>query len=122
MTGNHTTNCIVRVIIISVSDKIQWKSMSCRYRFLRLLCCLSGVNSYAFLDGCKSVCGEYGSLWPRPTKMTDIGSKLAIFNIEDLAPKYDTSHLLSDKVTLTYFCSILLFTKINCMYLRIRPG
>ena len=60
---------------------------------------LSGINTYAFLDGCKSVCGEYGSLWPRPTKMSDIGSKLAIFNIEDLAPQYDTSHLLSDKVT-----------------------
>ena len=55
--------------------------------------------SYTFLDGCKSVCGKYGSLWPRPTRETDIGSRLAVFHIDDLAVKFDTSHLISIEVT-----------------------
>ena len=60
---------------------------------------LSLQMSYTFLDGCKSVCGKYGSLWPRPTQETDIGSRLAVFHIDDLAVKFDTSHLVSIEVT-----------------------
>ena len=55
-------------------------------------------TSYTFLDGCKSVCGKYGSLWPQPTKNTNIGPKLAIFHIDDLAVKFDTSRLVSIEV------------------------
>ena len=56
-------------------------------------------TSYKFLDGCKSVCGKYGSLWPRPTIKTEIGAKLAIFHIDNLAVKFDTSRLVSIEVS-----------------------
>jgi hypothetical protein len=45
------------------------------------------------------VCGKYGSLWPRPTIKTEIGAKLAIFHIDDLAVKFDTSRLVSIEVS-----------------------
>ena len=55
-------------------------------------------TSYTFLDGCKSVCGKFGSLWPQPTKDVNIGPKLAVFHIDDLAVKFDTSRLVSIEV------------------------
>lgn len=45
--------------------------------------------SYPYLEGCKSVCGQYGSLWPFPTGRTTIQAHLTAFNIEDIAVKFD---------------------------------
>ena len=52
---------------------------------------VSDANStfYPYLEGCKSVCGQYGSLWPYPTGRTTIKANLMSFNIEDIAVKFD---------------------------------
>ena len=44
------------------------------------------------------MCGKFGSLWPQPTKDVNIGPKLAVFHIDDLAVKFDTSRLVSIEV------------------------
>lgn len=44
---------------------------------------------FHYLEGCKSVCGDYGSLWPMPTGETRIKSELKAFDIEDVAFKLD---------------------------------
>ena len=45
---------------------------------------------YNYVEGCKSICGPYGSLWPYPTGDTVILPYLKAFNIEDIAVKFDT--------------------------------
>ena len=47
------------------------------------------INTFHFLEGCKSVCGQFGSLWPKPTGETFIKAELKSFNIEDIAVKFD---------------------------------
>ena len=47
-------------------------------------------NEFHYLEGCKSVCGPYGSLWPRPTGETVIKEDLEAFQLEDIAVKFDT--------------------------------
>ena len=42
---------------------------------------------YRHLQGCKSVCGPYGSLWPKPTTPPKISQKLNAFKLEDVAVK-----------------------------------
>ena len=69
------------------------------YYFKAMLQIFRFKTSYTFLDGCKSVCGKYGSLWPQPTKNVNIGPKLAVFHIDDLAVKFDTSRLISIEVS-----------------------
>jgi hypothetical protein len=47
---------------------------------------------YSYLEGCKSVCGPYGSLWPYPTGDSIFiaeNQPLRTFNIEDVAVKFD---------------------------------
>ena len=44
---------------------------------------------FSYLEGCKSICGPYGSLWPYPTGETVILPTLKAFNIEDIAVKFD---------------------------------
>ena len=51
------------------------------------------------------MCGKFGSLWPQPTKDVNIGPKLAIFHIDDLAVKFDTSRLVSIEVRNQLFYS-----------------
>ena len=45
---------------------------------------------FHYIEGCKSVCGLYGSLWPRPTGETKINHELEAFNLEDIAVKFDS--------------------------------
>ena len=45
---------------------------------------------FHYIEGCKSVCGLYGSLWPRPTGETKINHDLEAFQLEDIAVKFDT--------------------------------
>ena len=45
---------------------------------------------FHYIEGCKSVCGLYGSLWPRPTGQTQINHELEAFNLEDIAVKFDS--------------------------------
>ena len=51
------------------------------------------------------MCGKFGSLWPQPTKDVNIGPKLAVFHIDDLAVKFDTSKLVSIEVRNKQFYS-----------------
>ena len=44
---------------------------------------------FEYLEGCKSICGPYGALWPYPTVETVIIPFLKAFNIEDIAVKFD---------------------------------
>jgi len=50
---------------------------------------------YGHLEGCKSVCGKYGSLWPRPTGGDNlrISRRLNAFQLDDIAVKFDLEHL-----------------------------
>ena len=46
-------------------------------------------DSFHYLEGCKSVCGQFGSIWPRPTGETVLKPILKAFQIEDVAVKID---------------------------------
>ena len=59
-------------------------------------------DSFHYLEGCKSVCGTYGSIWPQPTGQSVIQHELKAFNIEDLAVKFDpktTDQFLDEALT-----------------------
>ena len=59
-------------------------------------------DSFHYLEGCKSVCGTYGSIWPQPTGQSVIQHELKAFNIEDLAVKFDpktTNQFLDEALT-----------------------
>ena len=63
-------------------------------------------DSFHYVEGCKSVCGTYGSIWPQPTGETIIKHELKAFNIEDLAVKFDpkeSDQLLDEALTGTFF-------------------
>ena len=65
-------------------------------------------DSFHYLEGCKSVCGTYGSIWPQPTGESVIKHDLKAFNIEDLAVKFDpkeSDQLLDEALTGEYFYS-----------------
>ena len=47
----------------------------------------TAAEYYRHLEGCKSVCGPYGSLWPKPSTPPKISQKLNAFKLEDVAVK-----------------------------------
>ena len=47
--------------------------------------------TYSYLEGCKSVCGRNGALWPKPTGDVNLSSNLASFNFDDMSFKLETS-------------------------------
>ena len=66
---------------------------------------------YGHLEGCKSVCGKYGSLWPRPNGgHLKISSKLNAFTLDDLAVKLDLAHFAQDQSPLELALSDALVT------------
>ncbi len=46
-------------------------------------------ETFHYIEGCKSVCGTYGALWPMPTGETLIKTSLKSFNVEDTSVKFD---------------------------------
>lgn len=42
-------------------------------------------QAYGYLEGCKSVCGKYGALWPKPTGPVVINPALSTFNFDDIS-------------------------------------
>ena len=83
-------------------------------------------DSFHYLEGCKSVCGTYGSIWPQPTGQSVIQHELKAFNIEDLAVKFDpktTDQFLDEALTgKSYFITgkslleALIFASTNPQY------
>ena len=49
--------------------------------------------SYSYLEGCKSVCGKFGSLWPKPTGTVDLSPTLSTFNFDDVSFKIDAKKI-----------------------------
>ena len=60
---------------------------------------------YDHLDGCKSVCGRYGSLWPKPTGEVSIDASLNAFRLKDMVIKFDLSHLSARTDELEHYLS-----------------
>ena len=54
----------------------------------------SSSSSVLSLEGCQSMCGAYGSLWPRPSGLCQLGSKVTPIKLE-----MDTSKVLTWTVT-----------------------
>ena len=53
---------------------------------------------YPHLEGCKSVCGKHGSLWPIPKKVK-LSATLNAFKLEDIAVKVKMRLTNSSKMT-----------------------
>ena len=78
-------------------------------------------DSFHYLEGCKSVCGTYGSIWPQPTGQSVIQHELKAFNIEDLAVKFDpktTDQFLDEALTglKLLLSELLILSSINLKY------
>ena len=69
--------------------------------------------TYSYLEGCKSVCGRNGALWPKPTGDVDLSSNLASFNFDDMSFKLETSpsHVDGDALEDAMTQSWTIFTK-----------
>lgn len=46
-------------------------------------------QEFNYIEGCKSVCDKFGSIWPLPTGSVYIKKALTAFNLEDVAIKFD---------------------------------
>lgn len=47
------------------------------------------TESYSYLEGCKSVCGHYGALWPKPTGHVELSKNIVPFLFDDLSMKLE---------------------------------